>query len=52
MALFGDGQWRAVEVLAWWEDDLGREIVMVEWRAEESTWNETYLVDRAKLRDE
>jgi hypothetical protein len=52
MALFGDGQWRTVEVLAWWEDDLGRSVVQIEWFAELSTWGGSFVVEPGKLRDE
>jgi hypothetical protein len=50
--LFGDGTWRAVEVIGWWTDDHGRRIVQVEWRAEHSTWNDSFAVEPGKLRDE
>lgn len=48
--LFGDGEWRPVEVLAWWIDDHGQNVVQVEFRAELSTWNGAYVVDPGKVR--
>lgn len=49
--LFGDGQWRHVDVRAWWADDRGREIVQCYWHAEGSTWSEAYLFDPEKCRE-
>jgi hypothetical protein len=49
--LFGGGSWLPVEVLAWWEDDHGRTVVQVEYHAELSTWNGTYLFAAGKCRE-
>jgi hypothetical protein len=49
--LFGDGDWRRVRARAWWRDRHGREIVEVEWSIGRETFNETYLVDRERMRE-
>ena len=49
--LFGDRQWRPVDVRAWWTDDRGRSVVQVEWHAELSTWGGTYLANPEKMRE-
>ena len=48
---FGDGEWRPARVLAWWVDDHGRQVVQVEWFAELSTWQETYVADPERMRE-
>jgi hypothetical protein len=49
--LFGDGEWGLVSVRAWWNDRHGRQVVQVEWSADGSTWGESYIVDRGRMRD-
>lgn len=49
--LFGDHEWRPVDVRARWTDDRGREVVQIEWHAEHSTWDETYLFEPEKGRE-
>ena len=49
--LFGDREWHRVQARAWWRDRLGREVVQIEWHAAGSTWSESYLVDRTRMRE-
>lgn len=49
--LFGDGEWHRVTVRSWRLDKLGRQVVQVEWRAESSTWEGSYLADAEKMRE-
>lgn len=48
--LFGDGAWHLVRVTGWWLDKDGEQVVQIEWHADGSTWEESYLVDPVKLR--
>lgn len=49
--LFGSGEWHRVTARAWWTDRRGREVVQVEWHAGGSTFDETYVVDRERMRE-
>ena len=49
--LFGDHEWHRVTARAWWTDRHGREVVQVEWHADGSTFEETYLADPEKMRE-
>jgi hypothetical protein len=49
--LFGDGYFHRVRARAWWHDRHGREVVEVEWSIGGGTFNETYLVDRERMRE-
>jgi hypothetical protein len=49
--LFGDGEWHQVKAVAWWTDRNGRDVVQIEWHIGGSTFEETYLVDLAKMRE-
>jgi hypothetical protein len=51
MFLFGDGEWHPVSARAWWTDRDGRGVVQIEWHADGSTWEETYLVDHARMQE-
>jgi hypothetical protein len=51
LLLFGDGAWHPVEVLAWWTDDHGRQVVQVEWHAELDTFGESFLADPERMRE-
>jgi hypothetical protein len=51
MFLFGDGEWHPVSARAWWTDRHGRGVVQVEWHADGSTYEESYVVDRARMRE-
>jgi len=48
--LFGDHEWHRVSVRAWWRDRLGREVVQIEWHADGSTWEESYVVNHGRMR--
>src|ERR1700733_1071044 len=49
--LFGDGQWRPVDVRAWWTEDGWRDVVQIYWTAEHSTWSGSFLFDPEKMRE-
>jgi hypothetical protein len=49
--VFGDHEWHRVRARAWWTDRLGREVVEIEWHADGSTWGESYIVDRSRMRE-
>lgn len=49
--LFGDHEWHPVSVRGWWTDRRGREVVQVEWHADGSTWEETYIVDWSRMQE-
>jgi hypothetical protein len=49
--LFGDGEWHRVSVRAWWHDRYGRQVVQVEFHADGSTYEETYLAEAEKMRE-
>lgn len=51
--LFGDGQWRSVQVVAWWRDKYGRWVVQVEYHVQgEGTHDEMYLADPERMRED
>lgn len=49
--LFGSGEWHPVSVRGWWTDRHGRQVVQVEWHADGSTWEESYLAEPEKMRE-
>lgn len=50
--LFGDGEWHQVRVVAWWTDRHGRQVVQIEWHAANSTWEESFLADPERMRED
>lgn len=48
--LFGDGHWRWVVLIAWRRDRLNRWVAQIEYTASGSTYTESYLYDRKKVR--
>lgn len=50
-ALFGDGQWRHVRVLAWFALRRGGRAVQVEYFADGSGWIEEYAFDPERMRE-
>ena len=48
--LFGDGEFHPVTVVAWWTDRHGRWVVQVNWHIDGSTYDESYVVDHARMR--
>ena len=51
LVLFGDHEWHPVRALARWTDRQGREVVQLEWFADASTWQESYLVSAERMRE-
>ncbi len=51
LVLFGSGEWHPVRVRAWWTDRHGRRVVQVEWHADGSTWEGSYLADPDRMRE-
>ena len=51
-ALFGDGSWREVTVVAWWADRHGRPVVQLQWHSAGTTWSGVYLVMPERIREE
>lgn len=50
--LFGDGQWRNVTALAWWQDRHGRWVVQVRYHVHgEGRFTGLYVADPAKMRE-
>lgn len=50
-ALFGDGQWHHIEVLAWMTTRDGRDVVQAAWHADDGTYTAMYLADPERLRE-
>lgn len=49
-ALFGDGQWHRIQVLAWMTTRDGRDVVQAAWHAEGGTYTAMYLADPERMR--
>lgn len=49
--VFGDGEWHPVTVIAWWTDRHRRQVVQVEWHAEGSTWEESFVANPERMRE-
>lgn len=49
--VFGDHEWHPVSVRAWWTDRYGRSVVQVEWHINGSTYEESFVVDRERMRE-
>lgn len=50
-ALFGDGSWGEVTIVARWADRHGRPVVQLSWYAAGTGWSETYLADPERIRE-
>jgi hypothetical protein len=50
--LFGDGEWREVQLRAQWLDMAGRLVIQLEWSANRERWTEAYVSDPERVRDD
>ena len=51
LVLFGDGELHPVHIRSRSTSRSGRKVIAIEWHADGGTWQESYVVDAARMRE-